>query len=94
MPKVESWKSIPVESEIILTLIRNRGEMLTTDLYRYLTTVYEDFSKEVMMDYLFRLEVRSIVSVVQIKKDVMKVEIGRKAPLTEDLQAKIRDFRH
>jgi hypothetical protein len=94
MPKIETWKSVPIENEILVTLIRNHGEMLTSDLLRSLESKYEDMTKEVLMDHLFRLEVRSYIQVVQIKKDVSKVEIARNARLTESLAAQLREFRH
>ena len=92
--KIENWRSTPVESEIIHTVIRNQGEILTTDLLRYLSTLYDNFTKEEMMDILFRMEVRSYIQVVQIKKDVSKVELGRNPRLSDDLMAKVRAFRH
>ena len=92
--KIENWRSTPVENEIIHTIIRNQGEILTNDLYRYLTTLYDNFTKEELMDYLFRMEVRSYIQVVQIKKDVSKVELGRNPRLTDELMQKVRAFRH
>jgi hypothetical protein len=88
--KIDTWRSKPIENEIILNLIRNRGEMLSTDLYRNLSNLYQDFSMMDMMDFLFRLEVRMMINVIQIKRDVLKIEIAPKAPLSKDMDELIK----
>jgi len=90
--KIEGWRSKPIENEIILTLVKNRGEMLTNDLYRVLNNTYQDFGMPELMDLLFRLEVRSYIYVVQIKKDVWKIEINPKAHLSDDLMRQIKNI--
>lgn len=89
--KIEGWRSKPIENEIILTLVKNRGEMLTNDLYRILNNTYQDFGMPELMDLLFRLEVRSYIYVVQIKKDVWKIEINPKAHLSDDIMRQIKN---
>ncbi len=89
-----AWNSIPIEYEIINALIDNRGEMLTTDLQRKLSNMYEDFSRTDLMKHLFRLEVRSFIHVVGIKKDVSKVEINKNGQFTEEIRKRIKEFMH
>ena len=93
MPKIEIWRSKPIMNEIILALVRNHGEMLTTELYRNMCNTYEDFSQLDFMDFLFRLEVRGFIFVNPIKKDVLKVEINPRAHLTRELMEDIKKYR-
>lgn len=88
--KIETWRSKPIENEIILNLIRNRGEMLSNDLFRNLSNTYQDFSPSDLMDFLFRLEVRGMINVIQIKRDVLKIEIAPKAPLSADMEEMLK----
>ena len=92
--KLETWKSATIQNEILLSLRRDRGEMLTTDLYRQLSQLYLDFTRTDLMDELFRLEVRGFVYVIPIKKDVMKVEIARTAKFSEFMQDEVKGFLH
>lgn len=87
-------KNIPVDSEIINILIKNRGEILTTDLFRQLSLVYKDFTRVEMQDVLFRLEVRSFIHVSIIKKDVSKIEISRNGAFSDSIYREIRTFLH
>jgi len=89
-----SWNSVPIENEIINALIDNRGEMLTTDLQRRLSNMYEDFTRADLMKQLFRLEVRSFIHVVGIKKDVSKVEINKNGQFSEEIRRKLKEFMH
>ena len=89
-----AWNSVPVENEIINALIDNRGEMLTTDLQRKLSNMYEDFTRVDLMKHLFRLEVRSYIHVVSIKKDVSKVEINKNGQFSDQIRKKIKTFMH
>ena len=92
--KSKAWKPIPLEKEIVSLLLTNRGEMLTSDLFRQLANKYQDFSKSELMEALFKLEVRSYVHVVPIKKDVSKVEISRMARFSDSIKSEIRKFMH
>ena len=89
-----AWNSVPVENEIINALIDNRGEMLTTDLQRKLSNMYEDFTRADLMKHLFQLEVRSYIHVVSIKKDVSKVEINKNGQFSDQIRKKIKTFMH
>lgn len=91
-PKIESWQSLPIENEIITMLLNNRGELLTTDIYRTLANSYEDFSRNDLTDLLFRLEVRGFVYVTPIKKDVAKVEIRRSGKFSNEVLKQISRF--
>ncbi len=94
--KRKTWKNVPIEDEILLNLItkKNRGEMLTTDLYRKLKLSYNNFSFGDLMDILFKLEVRGFIHVIPIKKTVSKVEISRNARFSPDIRRKIKNFIH
>ncbi len=92
--KSKTWKSIPLEKEIITIIIDNRGEILTTDLLRLLSNKYQDFLKYDLNDILFKLEVRSYIHVIPIKKDVNKIELNRYGKFSEELMKKIRKFMH
>jgi len=87
-------KNIPIDTEIINILIKNRGEILTTDLYRQLSLTYKDITRAEMQDVLFRLEVRSFIHVSIIKKDVSKVEISRHGAFSDSVYREIRTFLH
>lgn len=89
-----AWNSEPIENEIIYALIDNRGEMLTTDLQRKLSNMYEDFTKKDLMKHLFKLEVRSFIHVVGIKKDVFKIEINKNGQFSDEIRKKIKEFMH
>ncbi|UYP47724.1 hypothetical protein NEF87_004009 [Candidatus Lokiarchaeum ossiferum] len=92
--KTKLWQPIPLEKEIVQLLLTNRGEILTSDLYRQLANKYQDFAKSEMMEALFKLEVRSYVHVIPIKKDVSKVEISRNARFTDEIKNEVRKFMH
>jgi Fe2+ or Zn2+ uptake regulation protein len=87
-------KNIPIDTEIINILIKNRGEILSTDLYRQLSLTYKDITRAEMQDVLFRLEVRSFIHVSIIKKDVSKIEISRHGAFSDSVYREIRTFLH
>ena len=87
-------KNIPIDTEIINILIKNRGEILTTDLFRQLSLTYKEITRAEMQDILFRLEVRSFIHVSIIKKDVSKVEISRHGAFSDSVYREIRTFLH
>ena len=89
-----AWNAEPIENEILYALIDNRGEMLTTDLQRKLTNMYEDFTRADLMKHLFNLEVRSFIHVVGIKKDVSKIELSRHGQFSDEVRKKIKEFMH
>ncbi len=94
--KRREWQKIPLSDEILLNLMseENRGEMLTTDLYRKLKLEFPNLTHSDLMDELFHLEVRGFVHVIQIKKNVSKIEINRNANLTQEIREKIRNYIH
>jgi hypothetical protein len=92
--KTKTWKSIPIEKEIVTLLISNRGEILTSDLLRQLSNKYQDFTKTDLMEVIFKLEVRGFIHVIKIKKDVSKIEISRNARFSDELKAEISKFMH
>ena len=94
MAKLRKWNSIPVENEIITLLVKNRGEILTSDLLRQLGNKYQDFNKPDLDEFLFKLEVRSYIYVIAIKKDVSKVEINPRGNFSHEIAAEIKKFRH
>ena len=94
MVKMSKWNSIPLENEIIGAIIRNHGEILTSDLFRQLTNKYEDFTKADLTDTLFRLEVRSYIIVVPIKKDIMRIELNPRASFSDDIKRVMKDLIH
>ncbi|MHA1672152.1 MAG: hypothetical protein ACTSYI_00865 [Promethearchaeota archaeon] len=94
MAKLKKWNSIPVENEIISLLVKNRGEMLTSDLLRQLGNKYEDFSKKDLDGFLFKLEVRSYIFVIPIKKEVSKVEINPRGNYSHAIASEIKKFTH
>lgn len=89
-----SWNALPIENEIIYALIDNRGEMLTNDLLRKLSNMYEDFSRADMMKHLFKLEVRSFIHVVGIKKDISKIELNKHGQFSDEIRKKMKEFMH
>ena len=89
-----SWNSTPIENEILYALIENRGEMLTTDLQRNLSNMYEDFTRADLMKQLFKLEVRSFIFVMGIKKDVSKIELNKNGQFSDELRKRIKEFMH
>ena len=94
MAKLKKWNSIPVENEIIALLIKNRGEILSNDLLRQLINKYQDFTKADLDEFLFKLEVRSFIYVIPIKKDVSKIEINPKGNFSNEIFEEIKKFTH
>ena len=45
MGKISTWKIHPIKNEIILTLIKYKGEMLDNELLRNLQKVYNDVTR-------------------------------------------------
>jgi len=93
MTKLSKWNAIPLESEIITSLLKNRGEMLSTELFRQLTNKYAEFSKSDFDDALFKLETRSYIYVTSIKKDVQKVELNPNGNFTDEVKQELKKFR-
>ena len=94
MVKIDRWKAVPVEDQILLILLANRGEILNTELYRKLALIYQDFTRESLLDYLFRMEVRGYIFVVPIKKEVSKIEINKQGKFSQTIMKKIKAFSH
>jgi hypothetical protein len=91
--KIECWQNKPVMNEVVISLIKNRGEMLTTDLYRTLSNAYQDFTWADLNDMLFRMECRGMIYVVPIKKDVSKVEINNRMHFSDEISEMIKKYR-
>ena len=90
----KKWRSKPVENEIFEILIKNRGEILTTDLYRQLKMTYKNITPTELNDILFRLEVRSYIYLISIKKGVSKVEISKYARFSNEIRKEVQKFMH
>ncbi len=90
----KQWRSRPVENEIFEILIKNRGEMLTPDLFRQLKMTYKNITLAELNDILFRLEVRSFIYLITIKKGVSKVEISRYARFSNEMRKEVQKFMH
>lgn len=88
----KQWRAKPVENEIIEILIKNRGEILTTDLFRQLKLTYKSLTLGELNEVLFRLEVRSFINLINIKKGVSKVEISRFARFSPEIRKEIQKF--
>jgi len=86
MVKIGVWKTHPIKNEIILTLIRHKGEMLDSDLLRTLQNQYSDITRNVLNKILFDLEVEMIVYVQRLRKNVNKVELRKDAPISDTLK--------
>lgn len=94
MVKLSKWNAIPIETEIITSLVKNRGEILSSDLFRQLGNKYQEFSKGEFDDALFKLETRSYIHVIPIKKDVMKIEINPNGNFTDEIKQELKKYRH
>ncbi len=90
--RIQTWKYHPIENEIINTLLNpeNRGEMLTTDLFRMLSNKYQDFTRGSLNQLLFKLEVQGMIFVVPIKKEVSKIEINKNAKFSDAIAKKLK----
>ena len=86
MGKIGFWKISPLKNEIILTLVKNKGEMLDVDLFRQLQASYSDISKNVLKKYLFALEVEMIIDVERIRKTQNKITLRKDAPIDDNLR--------
>ena len=86
MVKIGVWKTHPIKNEIILTLIRHKGEMLDSDLLRNLQNQYSDITRNVLNKILFDLEVEMIIYVQRLRKNVNKVELRKDAPISDTLK--------
>ena len=90
--RIQTWKYHPIENEIINTLLNpeNRGEMLTTDLFRMLSNRYQDFTRGSLNQLLFKLEVQGMIFVVPIKKEVSKIEINKNGKFSDNMAKKLK----
>ena len=88
----KQWRSQPVNNEIIEILIKNRGEILTTDLFRQLKMIYKNLTISELNDKLFRLEVRSYIYLISIKKGVSKVELSKYARFSSEIRREVQKF--
>ena len=86
------WKSMPVNNEIFNILIKNRGEILTKDLLRQLKLIYKDITRTELLDVLFRLEVRSFIYLIEIKKGESKIEISPYARFSNGVRKQVQEF--
>jgi Fe2+ or Zn2+ uptake regulation protein len=92
MANKRKWRSMPVENEIFSILIKNRGEILTTDLLRQLKLTYKDITRSELQDTLFRLEVRSFIYLIEIKKGEFKIEISPFARFSNGIRKQVQEF--
>ena len=90
MAKIGTWKIHPVKNEIILTLIRHKGEMLDTDLLRILQNQYVDINKSSLSRMLFNLEVQMLIDVQRLRKNVNKIALRKDAPISDFLKKIIK----
>ena len=90
----KQWRSQPVTNEIIQILIKNRGEILTPDLFRQLKMIYKNLTASELNDTLFRLEVRSYIYLINIKKGVSKVELSKYARFSNEVRKEVQKFMH
>lgn len=70
-----------------MALIRHKNEMLDEELFRILSNLYADFTRSSMMDTLFRLECKNIITVERVKKDLNKITLLENANISPDLKA-------
>lgn len=85
MGKIGIWKVHPLKNEIILTLIRHKGEMLDADLLRALQNTYNDINKIVLNNLLFTLEVEMIIEVTRLRKNANRIALRKDAPIDDNL---------
>ena len=90
MSKNAVWNIHPVKNEIILTLVRHKGEMIDSDLLRNLKTVYKDVTRKSLYKILFQLEVEMIIEVTRMRKNVNRIALRKKAPINSSLLKTIR----
>lgn len=86
MAKIGIWKIHPIKNEIILTLMRHKGEMLDTDLLRILQNQYIDINKSILNRILFNLEVQMLINVQRLRKNVNKISLRKDAPISDFLK--------
>ncbi|MHA1822028.1 MAG: hypothetical protein ACTSU2_11710 [Promethearchaeota archaeon] len=85
MGKIGIWKVNPLKNEIILTLIRHKGEMLDSELLRVLSNIYSDINQIKLNHVLFELEVEMVIEVTRVKKNVNKISLRKNAPIDPSL---------
>ena len=90
MAKIGTWKIHPIKNEIILTLIRHKGEMLDSDLLRILQNQYVDINKSGLSRILFSLEVQMLIDVQRLRKNVNKIALRKDAQISEFLKKIIK----
>ena len=86
MGKTGLWKVHPIKNEIILILIRHKGEMLDTDLLRALQNEYTELSRNSLSKVLFNLEVDMVIDVQRLRKNVNKISLRKNAPIHNTLK--------
>lgn len=94
MTKSAIWKIRPLKNEIILTLIKSKGEMLDVDLLRNLQMQFPELSRNELNRELFKLEVQMIIDVQKIRKNASKVALLPNAPISEDLLKDLQESIH
>ena len=92
MAKKRSWRAMPLQNEIINILVKNRGEILTTDLLRQLKLNNKDITRTELQDMLFRLEVKSFIYLIEIKKGESKIEISPYARFSNGVRKRVQEF--
>ncbi|MHA1728205.1 MAG: hypothetical protein ACTSWY_05685 [Promethearchaeota archaeon] len=81
MGKIGLWKIQPIRNEVILSLVRHKGEMLDTELLRNLENKYVGMNKIVLNRVLFNLEVEMIINVQKLRKNVNRIALRKRAPI-------------
>ncbi|MHA1730528.1 MAG: hypothetical protein ACTSU5_01220 [Promethearchaeota archaeon] len=77
MVRTDGWHVTPLRNEVVVNLIRAKGEMLDVDLLRNLRKQFPELSKKDLDHELMTLEVRGAIYVQRITKTKNKVTLRK-----------------
>lgn len=81
MGKLSTWKVQPINNEIVLILVRHKGEMLDADLLRALQSKFTDVTRNMLYKSLFALEVSMVIEVIRLRQNKYKISLRKDAPI-------------
>ncbi|MHA1131054.1 MAG: hypothetical protein ACTSQI_08360 [Candidatus Helarchaeota archaeon] len=75
--KDKLWSPTPLKNLIIYALIRNKGVVVDSELFRLLQKDYDNLSEAKLSQTLMKLEIPGIINVSRMTKNKRKIELTR-----------------
>ncbi|HDN17440.1 hypothetical protein B6U74_01650 [Candidatus Bathyarchaeota archaeon ex4484_205] len=70
------WRTRPLKNAI-LEIVSRKGATTLTSLMNELKKTYNEFSQDEVLDALMRLEVRGKITVTELGRDNLRIELAR-----------------